>query len=317
MNFKVLVVQTCNPMIKHFFRILSPLVGIVFLVSGIGKAITAHEFSQQLAQYGFDMLRFLAPPIIVLETAMGLLLFFGIRQRQVSLLACCFVAVLSLGYLYGNLFANITSCGCFGYFSFLDTSPLFTFVRNVALLCALLYIFFKSGRAHRTADKSELTTMACILCAVCFATGYTFVERKDNAVQYVTKGKNAGMDIENSALGEFLTLSKDSTYFVFVFSYSCPHCYNSVENLKQYERLGVADRVLALSYATDSATRARFDDIFKPNFQIKSYRAEQLFRLTNQFPTSYYVENNTVKLEVRGLLPSGYLLRQQLSKMDR
>ena len=113
-------------------------------------------------------------------------------------------------------------------------------------------------------------------------------------------------------LSEFLTPSKDSTYFVFVFSYSCPHCYSSIENLKQYERLGVADKVLALSFAVDSTTGERFNDIFNPDFQIKNYPPKQLFRLSNQFPVSYYIQNNTIKLEIRGLLPSGYLLQKQL-----
>ena len=302
---------------KQLFQILSLLAGIVFLVSGIGKSLAAYEFSQILAQYGFNALRFLAPLVIVFEVAAGVMLFLHIRLRQTSLLALCFMVVVSLAYLYGYFFVNITDCGCFGYFSFLKLSPFFTCVRNLALVGVLLYVFMKSRKLRKPTNKNEMLTMMCILCAVCFVSGYTFVEHKSNATQYVAKEKDTSMDAEHSALGELLTLSKDSTYFIFVFSYSCPHCYNSVENLKQYERLGVADRVLALSYATDSATEARFNDIFKPNFQIKSYQAEQLFRLTNQFPVSYYVENSIIKLEIRGLLPNGYLLRQQLNKMDR
>ena len=300
---------------RNTLQILSPLVGIVFLISGIGKSIAAHEFSQLLAQYGFEALRFLAPPVIVLEAAVGVALFFGIRQRLTSLLALCFVAALSLAYLYGNLFANITDCGCFGRFSLLNTSPLFTYLRNFALLCALLYLFLKSGSSRKATDKSELTVMACILCAVCFATGYTFEEQKSDFTQYVTAGKNVNTEVKNTALGEFLTPSKDSTYLVFVFSYSCPHCYNSIENLKQYERLGVADRVLALTFTADSTTVEKFNGIFNPDFEVKTYPPTQLFRLTNQFPVSYYVKNNVIKMEIRGVLPCGYLLRQQLSKV--
>jgi len=296
---------------KKSLRILFPLVGIVFLISGIGKAVATYEFSQLLAQYGFDTLRFLAPPVIIFEVAVGVALFFGIRQKLVSLLALCFVAVLSLAYLYGNLFVNITDCGCFGHFSFLNTSPFFTYLRNFVLLCALLYIFLKSDSSDKTVEKSELTTMACILCAVNFATGYTFVEQKNEITQYVTEGKNVNMEVKSTVLGEFLTPSKDSTYLVFVFSYSCPHCYNSIENLKQYERLGVVDKVLALTFLADSTTVEKFNSIFNPNFEIKTYPPKQLFRLTNQFPVSYYVENNVVKMEIRGVLPCGYLLRQK------
>jgi uncharacterized membrane protein YphA (DoxX/SURF4 family) len=293
---------------KNLLKILSLLAGIVFLLSGIGKSVEAYKFSQILAQYGFAGLRFLVPLIIVFEIVAGLLLFFHVRLKQTSFLTLCFVVGLSLAYLYGYFFVNITDCGCFGYFSFLNLSPLFTFIRNIILIVILLCIFLKSGSLRKSPDKNELLIMASILCTVCFVTGYTFVERKLDVTQYITKE----VFVENSTLSEFLTPSKDSTYFVFVFSYSCPHCYNSIENLKQYERLGVADKVLALSFTMDSVTMERFNDIFKPDFQIKNYPPKQLFRLSNQFPVSYYIQNNTIKLEIRGLLPNGYILQQQL-----
>jgi uncharacterized membrane protein YphA (DoxX/SURF4 family) len=293
---------------RKSLQILSLLAGIVFLISGIGKSVAVYEFSQILAQYEFDVLRFFAPLVIVVEIVLGLLLFFNAWLKQTSLLALCFVAVLSLGYFYGYFFVNITDCGCFGYFSFLNLPPLFTFIRNFVLMGILLLIFLKSNNLRKSPDKNEILIMGCILCAVCFITGYTFVEQKLDSTQYIAKEER----IENSVLSEFLTTSKDSTYLVFVFSYSCPHCYNSIENLKQYERLGVADKVLALSFTMDSTTMERFNDIFTPDFQIKNYPSKQLFRLSNQFPVSYYIQNNTIKFEIRGLLPCGYILRQQL-----
>ena len=267
-------------------------------------------------QYGFDTLRFLAPLIIMFEIATGLFLFLGIRLKQTSLLSFCFVAVLSLAYLYGYFFVNITDCGCFGHFSFLNTPPVFTFVRNLVLMVVLLYIFLKSNNICKLADKNEISIMACILCAGCFIAGYTFVEHKSDVTQYITEGKTINMEVKNTILGEFLMPLEDSSYFIFVFSYSCAHCYNSIENLKQYERLGVADKVIALSFETDSVTMEKFNDIFHPDFPIKNYPTKELFRLTNQFPVSYYIKNNIVKMEIRGFLPNGYLLRQKLSKID-
>ena len=304
--------KTSKPM-QQAVQILSPLMGIVFLTSGIGKSIAAYEFSQILEQYGFEVFRFLVPFIIVFEVVTGLLLFLLIRLKQTSLLALCFVVVASFAYLYGYFFLNIIDCGCFGQFSFLNMSPIFTLVRNIVLTGILLYIFVKSNRLRKSADKNEILIILCVLCTVCFITGYTFEEEKNITTQYIIKE----IEIKNSVLSEFLTTSKDSTYFVFVFSYSCPHCYNSIENLKQYERLGVSDRTLALSFAADSATMKRFADTFYPNFPIKNCQPAQLFRLTNSFPVSYYVKNNTIQMEIRGILPSGYFLQQQLSKMDK
>ena len=292
-------------------QILSSLAGIVFLVSGIGKSLVVYEFSQNLMQYGFDEFQFLAPMIIIFEIALGLMLFFGIRQKLMSLIAMGYVVVLSLGYLYGHLFVNITDCGCFGHFSFLNTSPLLTYLRNFVLVCILLYIFLNSDNSQKTKELNEIIVMFCILSAVCFIMGYTFKEPNNETTHYITDGKRVNINVEKTTLSELLTFSKDSTYLVFAFTNSCPHCLNSIENLKQYERLGVVDKVVAVTFFADSTAIKKFDEIFEPNFQILNYSLEQLFRLTNQFPISYYVKNNEIKMEIRGVLPCGYLLQRQ------
>jgi uncharacterized membrane protein YphA (DoxX/SURF4 family) len=302
---------------RKFLKTLSLLAGVVFLFSGIGKSLAAHEFSQLLTQYGFEALKFLAPIIILSEVALGILLIFYVRLKQISLVALGFVTGLSLVYLYGYLFINITDCGCFGHFSFLNMPPLFTFIRNFILMGMLLYIFFHSGDLHKTTDKKEPAVMWCILCAVTFVTGYTCVECHYDATQYSTKGQYMHKDVKNSIFSEFLTTSKDSSYLVFVFSYTCPHCYNSIENLKQYERSGVVDKVIALSFAADTPAEKKFRSIFHPDFQIKNYPPKQLFRLTSQFPTSYYIQNDTVRLEIRGALPCGYIFLQQFQKIQK
>lgn len=61
----------------------------------------------------------------------------------------------------------------------------------------------------------------------------------------------------------------------------------------------------------------KFNEVFNPNFQIKNYPPAQLFQLTNQFPIAYYVRDNIVRMEVQGLLPSGYLLQYQLDGIEK
>ena len=293
-------------------QILSSLVGIVFIVSGIGKAIIAHEFSQSLTQYGFDFLRFLAPPFIVFEIALGLLLFLGIRQKLMSFIAVGLLSALSLIFLYGHFFVNVDDCGCFGYFEFLNTPPFLTILRNVVLIGISLYVFLNSDNSRKATELNEIIIIFCILCTACFVTGYKFAQpNNDIGTQLVAKN----IEVKNTMLGEFLTLSNDSTYLVFAFVYSCPHCLNSIENLKQYERLGVADRVIGLSFLPDSAVIKKFDDLFNPNFEIVHLSPQELFQITNRFPVSYYIRNGIIKKEIRGVLPSGYLLLHELDRM--
>lgn len=166
-------------------------------------------------------------------------------------------------------------------------------------------------------DKNEIAITLCILCAVAFVTGYTYVEQHNDVTQYVKNEKYSNADVKNTPLGDFLNFSNDSTYLIFAFSYSCPHCYNSIENLKEYEQSGIIDKVVALSFTTDASSVNKFNNIFKPDFEIKTYQPKQLFRLTNQFPVAYYVKNNEVKLEIHGVLPCWYILLEQLQKTQK
>jgi proteasome assembly chaperone (PAC2) family protein len=83
---------------------------------------------------------------------------------------------------------------------------------------------------------------------------------------------------------------------------------NSVENLKQYESLGVVDKVIGLALA-DSIVGEKFVEIFKPNFPIQNYVKKELLRLTNSFPSAYYIKNDSIVMEFSGELPCAYVLR--------
>jgi len=299
---------------SKLIKTVSSLVGILFLFSGIGKALAVYQFAQILTQYGIEFLQYLAPVVIVVEIVLGLLLFFCVRLRLIALLSLCFTAGLTLVFLYGYFFVNVTDCGCFGYFSWLNMPPLFTFLRNAVLIGLFVFIFLKSKDLHKTLEKSEMLISGCILSAVCFTIGFTYFERKSDVTQFYTEGEHININVNDSKLGEFLTFSSDSTYMVFAFSYSCPHCLNSIENLKQYEQLNVADKVVAITFDADSATMQKFHEIFKPNFQIVNYNPLKLFQLTNDFPKTYYIKNNTIKMEIEGILPHGFLLQKYIEK---
>jgi len=107
------------------------------------------------------------------------------------------------------------------------------------------------------------------------------------------------------------TTSQDSTYLVFVFTYICPHCLNSIENLKQYEPAGIVDKVIGIALE-NSVAEKQFREVFKPEFQIKNYSSTILFHLTNTFPQTYYIKNDSIILVLSGELPCSYVFMQIL-----
>ena len=294
-------------------QIYAIIVGVVFLLSGFGKALSMADFTAMINRYGVPFPLLAALCIVITETVLGLLLFFHLCLRKVSVISIMLILCLSLIFLYGHFFVNINDCGCFGAFSFLNMPAIYTFLRNIVLLYLLINIFVKSKKIAGSISFVERIAFMVVMSVVSFFAGYT------SESEYLTfhgKGKYESKMVQNTKLGEFITTSADSTYFVFVFSYSCRHCLNSIENLKQYEPAGVVDKVIAL--AMDSPQeKENFQIIFTPNFEIIDCDPIKLLELTAVFPSAYYIKNNTIQLELTGELPCGYVLEQANRKMDK
>lgn len=281
--------------------------GTVFLVSGIVKSIDISNFSGLIAsQYGFNNLQYLALPIVLLEVLLGLSLVFQIYLRRVALLGIVFLTIFTLVYLYGLVFEGIEDCGCFGNISVLNTSPPFTIVRNIVLVYLLVVVLKDKDSGNILAiNKWNIWVILAIMCITAFMSGYSF--------RYPNKGSSksdrfVADALENTPLKNFIATSKDSTYLVFAFTYRCPHCMNSIENLKQYESLDEVDKVIGLALA-DSIAEPLFKENFKPDFLIMNYSSNILFELTNTFPKAYYIKNDSVLMEFSGELPCSYIFK--------
>jgi len=280
--------------------------GLVFLVSGTAKAIDISTFSNVIALYGFENLQFISPLIILVEVSLGLLLIFQVWQKWSAFFGVILVAGFTIIYAYGFVFKGIEDCGCFGEITMLNTSPVITFLRNVILLFLLLVVWRKGGNKNYLNKWIILTTLI-FMCLIAFMSGYTYqkVGKKTEFKRYVAQS------IKNTVLKNFITISKDSTYLIFVFSYTCPHCLNSIANLKEYEQSGVVDKVIGLALG-DSIIEKEFTEIFKPNFTIKNY-SKELLHLTNSFPKAYYVKNDSIIIELSGELPCSFVFKKLIN----
>ena len=121
-------------------EIYSLISGLVFLISGVAKAIDISVFSNAITQYGFEYLQFISPLIILAEVSLGLLLIFQIWQKWSAFWSAVLVTGFTIVYAYGVVFKGIADCGCFGKITALNTSPFVTFLRNAILLYLLIAI---------------------------------------------------------------------------------------------------------------------------------------------------------------------------------
>ena len=282
--------------LAYVFRLL---VGGVLLLSGLLKAMHTAAFADLMSQYGAGWFGYAAPVIIAVELFLGILLFLNARPRLFAALTVVFIAIVSAIFLYGVLARGITDCGCFGPLTWLNSRPWITFVRN-ALLIALLLPSLLSEQQGTPLTRSSFACMTAVAAMVMFLCGYTM-----HGAQCLKTAPKPfrPLPLAEHPLAEYVTCHPDSTYMVFAFSYTCPHCLNSIGNVSQFVSMGVVDRVIGLS-VKDFFGGERFRRLYQPDFPIREISSEQMHRLAPSLPVTFFVHHDTLVDVIRGSVVS-------------
>ena len=279
------------------------LVGLVFLLSGLLKAIDTSAFADLMSEYGVFWFGFAAPIVIFVEIFLGIMLIFNFYSKHISWATTMFLLAVSSIYLYGVLAQGITNCGCFGPLTWLNSKPWLTFIRNGIMFAMLLPTLLLPQEKGPLITIPAVVFMAVIAVIVMFMCGFSM--RGAKCLQKQDTFHPIALD--ESPLSEYITTHKDSTYLIFAFSYSCPYCLNSIGNVNQYVPMGMADRVIGLA-VQDSVTRERFNRLFDTDFEIHEISAMQMYRLSNTMPTTYLIRHDTIISQYTGMVVSPALL---------
>lgn len=288
---------------KRLPGVLSIMLGITFLASGFLKSNSSIAFAEQLSNYGMLMPKFLSLLIIIIETLLGIVLIMGVWLKKSAAISAVILVIFTIGYTYGLLFHNISSCGCFGDSKLFNSPPLWIYIRNSILLLISLFVSFCSpvkSPSHKTIQFSMIVMIAGG-CLVSYLSGLSSRSLSKNSKIENRKS----FELSDSPLNGLLKTHPDSTYIVFAFSYSCPHCLNSIANLNEYNRLHLADKILGINRETLTDS-VGFEHWFSPSFQIiKSDKA-----ITKELPTLYYIRNDSIITTIIGELPSAFIFSE-------
>lgn len=274
------------------------IVGVVFLLSGLLKAINTAAFANLMSQYGVSWLGFGAPLIILIEIFLGILLIFGFYPKQITWSSIVFICTVSLIYLYGLLAKGITDCGCFGPLTWLNSKPWLTFIRNGIILALLVPSLLKTDDTASPTTTSVIF-MAVIAVIVMFMCGFSFrgaeCLNKTNSFQPVA--------LSDSPLANYVECHPDSTYLVFAFSYDCPYCMNAIGNVNQYIQMHVVDKVIGL--AVDEPNKEeRFYRLFEPNFEIHTLPSLAMYQITRTLPVGFLICHDSIVRQYNGIIIS-------------
>lgn len=279
------------------------VVGLVFLLSALLKAIDAASFADLMSQYGAQWFGFGAPVIILVEVILAVAFIFDVQPRRTSIGSIFFLCFVSVIYLYGILFKGITDCGCFGPLTWLSTKPWLTFLRN-GILCGLLIPSMIKPQQGTALSLPVIAFLAITGIIIMFMSGYSL-----NGAKCLQKKSKTfePVPLHESALADLVSCSEDSTYLVFAFSYHCPYCQNSIGNVNQYQQMGYVDKVIGIA-VEDAEARERFDRLFETNFTIQEVSQWTMAHLTQTLPTVYIIRHDSIISQYSGMVLSPALL---------
>ncbi|MCL2598075.1 MAG: DoxX family protein [Paludibacter sp.] len=287
-------------------KIICIVIGIVFIVSGTGKIVNTAEFGNMIAQYGFERLRIIAPLIVIAEIALGISLLLCIKPKIMAVCSFVLVTIFTVAFTYGHFKHGINDCGCFGVLKIGQDNVFFIYLRNVILLALSLFVWVSNkSYSEKTQGWKNMFLLGSLLPMI-FVAGYTsrfpLTTSKQEPHFYLNK------PIKETALSRYLHTSPDSSYLVMCFSYTCPHCLNSIDNFKRYKESKIVDNVVAFALiGTDSTENKKNRDAFIKNFGEDIVTNE----LSNDFiirsfirivPTFFVIKNDTIRTVIESEL---------------
>jgi uncharacterized membrane protein YphA (DoxX/SURF4 family) len=310
---------------KGILKVYSIIIGVLFIISGLGKVIDTSGFSNLINQYGLGYLMILSPVIVVFEILLGLFLVLLINPKFYAMISFGLLTIFTALFAFAHFKYGVNNCGCFGTTQHINLPPIFSFIRNFILIGMSLIVWIKYPKekkiklgiskhgvgelklAYINSNWKKYLVLIVMSISI-FTAGFTY------KTPYFLKSKPEihefqGQNIKNTELSKYLTTSPDSTYLFFCFSYTCPYCWNSIENLRQYQKSGTVDRtdVVAIGAENDKDV---FIQNFKPDFNIKDLPAIEMDKLTDSYPTAFYVEHDTVKFVLQSELPSPFIFKK-------
>jgi uncharacterized membrane protein YphA (DoxX/SURF4 family) len=291
---------------KDFLAFLFRLaIGLLLVLSSTIKALDVSGFAKLLHQYDFDWAIALCPLLILAEAACGICLLLNIYPKLFSLLTMTLLLGFTFVYLYAYIFRAVTDCGCFGRITWLNTSPPLTIIRNLSMITLMFLLWqWTPWQKEKPAMLNAGIALAALVVVV-FLTGNSYAHLSTFRSIHPMYQKS----VRETVLPQILSLSADSTYMVFIFSYRCEGCWDYFDNVRRYaDTPTVADRVVCLAAGKDS--NAIFQRYFQPLTTIIEVEEKTLTELTATAPSTFYIAGDTIRHIIVGSIPTRYLFEK-------
>lgn len=306
--------QRANNTRMLIVRFSALLLGVFFVVSGIGKLMDVEAFSGLMRDYGLGFFWWIALFVPPVEILLGLALAFGINNRRYALLALAMLMLFTIGFASAYFGRGVSDCGCFGAITLLKTSPMASFVRNILLMLLSITVWRLSPDKVILLTSWQRASVLAISIVLATASGVSWQrplmpprpllgkQVASSPLRYLITDHHFFANLANQA-------TNDSLYLLFFFGTDCSDCWNMTENVKAFVETNAVSGVYGITTG-DSTSLKAYQTRFYPNFPISLVSDEQLLPIISRFPTVFIIKNGIVQRVFEDKIPSPHTFRR-------
>lgn len=230
---------------KFFNPIICILVGVLFIFSGIVKAIdpigTAIKLGEYFEVFATDMpslhgffhflnqnATVLAVVFVVSEVVLGTALLFGFKRKTTVWLLFLMITFFTFLTFYSAYFNKVTDCGCFG--DFLPLKPWESFTKDIILfvLITILLVQVKKITNASTFFSFAMTTTAMLIAG--FLSYYAIQYEPIQDFRAYAVGKNISEQMKSQEPPRYIYIMEKDGQQVRMEEYPTDPAYKYVSN---------------------------------------------------------------------------------------
>jgi hypothetical protein len=286
------------------------ILGAVFIVSGVAKAIDTQTFIGLIQAYDIGFLAYAAIIIPPLEILLGLFFWFNIEIKTAALIMMISTVLFSVVFLEVLLTKGIKDCGCFGSIKFLQMPPWGTVLRNILIVSGAYFLYKFPPPASAANTKIKFVIVAIIGFAAFTVSAVSYTKPLIN-VNTINHEDLTGRDVNSTFLKNYQKFDPKKRYAVFMFSPECFHCWDMTFNIKSLVESGYVDETIAFSPFELMAEEKKYEAVFKPNFKVNFITQKQFDAVTSVTPVLMIIQNNKIiSYNNTGVIHSGYTIQK-------
>ena len=282
--------------------VLPALVGGVFAVTGVLKALDSRRFEQQLRRYRVLPDQAVAPAalaFIAFECALGAALILGLSPWLLPGSALLIAGLAALT-VWGTRSGRVEDCGCYGGLVML--TPAQSLALDAVYAALLVVAWLLRGAPEPPAAWKIAIAFAAGAAALAAAWRSRTGALVDLALLRIGRTwrrgwlKHSPRDVTNGA------------HFVVFLSRDCPYCKNWVPLLNVIEVQPDLPSVIAIMSLDDEARKGFLaEHLIK--FPVTFMPQSLVSLMVDAYPTAALVENGRVTGKWVGEMPEPYLTR--------